>query len=157
MSSARVWGTEGGLAIPGATDGGQSLEAAGGSLAGGSCSQVNVMCKARQLTAGPDSGEGGGLVTTRQGSRPSARGPGCGAGLGLAGSGGYNLGKEKQKPVLVLGLHLWQGSRLGKEGFQFEAMGHQGHIHQPPSRPWWVYSISLVPMNIGWRNEWIDG
>lgn len=78
-SSARVWGTEGGLAIPGTTGGGQSLEAAGGSLAGGPCSQVDVMWGGGQAThSGPDSGEGGGLVRTRQGSRPSARDLGVG-------------------------------------------------------------------------------
>lgn len=52
VSSARAWGTEGGLAIPSAIDGGQSLEAAGGSLAGGPCSQVNVMWEGQATHSG---------------------------------------------------------------------------------------------------------
>ena len=57
-----------------------------------------LCCGAGQLTAGPDSGGGGGLAKTGQGSRSLARGPGCGAGLELTGKEGVIWGKEEWKP-----------------------------------------------------------
>lgn len=70
----------------------------GSSLAGGPHSEVNVHWWARQLTAGPDSGEGGGLARTGQGLDPSW-GPWCGAGSGLAGLGGAVWGERSRSPV----------------------------------------------------------
>lgn len=84
-------------------------------------------------------------MRTREGSRPPARGLGCGAGLGLAGRGDTIWGKRSRNPFQCWGRMSGREADWERRGFSWKPWGIRVTSISLPVDPGGYISISLVP------------